>query len=175
MPPEIKETPTAPQEAAKRLLAKGPLSDDEKIMLLAIGIALTLWVVGPSIGVSAVLAAMLSLCVLLCFGTLSWRDCLTYSPAWDTLTWFAVLIGMSAQLNNLGVIKAFSDGVGGMLATLNLSWMHIFALLHLAFYCLHYMFASQTAHVGALYSAFCAMMLAAGDYMTCRDKILKAD
>ena len=27
---------------------------------------------------------------------------------------------------------------------------------------LHYMFASQTAHVGALYSAFCAMMLSAG-------------
>lgn len=41
---------------------------------------------------------MISLCVLLCTGTLSWRDCLTYTPAWDTLTWFAVLIGMSAQV-----------------------------------------------------------------------------
>ncbi len=45
--------------------------------------------VGPSIGVSAVLAAMLGLCALLCTGTLSWRDCLTYSPAWDTLLWFS--------------------------------------------------------------------------------------
>jgi di/tricarboxylate transporter len=56
-------------------------------------------VVGPSIGVSAVLAAMIGLCLLLCVGTLTWRDCLTYTPAWDTLTWFAVLIGMSSQVS----------------------------------------------------------------------------
>lgn len=162
MPPEVKDTPEAPKEAAARLKEMGPMSSDEKIMLGAMGLALVLWVVGPSIGISAVLAAMLALCVLLCSGTLSWRDCLTYTPAWDTLTWFAVLIGMSAQLNSLGVIKAFADGVGGMLATLNLGWMPLFGLLHFAFFTLHYMFASQTAHVGALYSAFCAMMLSAG-------------
>ncbi len=40
-------------------------------------------------GVSAVLAAMLGLCVLLTTGVLTWRDCLTYTPAWDTLVWFA--------------------------------------------------------------------------------------
>ncbi len=48
-----------------------------------------LQVVGPSIGCSAVLAAMLGLCVLLTTGVLTWRDCLTYTPAWDTLMWFA--------------------------------------------------------------------------------------
>ncbi len=74
----------------------------------------------------------------------------------------AVLIGMSGQLNSLGVIKAFADNVGGMLSQLNMGWLPLFGLLHLAFFYLHYMFASQTAHVGALYSAFCAMMLAAG-------------
>ena len=110
---------------------------------------------------------MLGLCVLLCTGTLAWRDCLTYTPAWDTLTWFAVLIGMSSQLNNLGVIKAFADAVGGLLATMHLGWMPLFGLLHAAFFLLHYMFASQTAHVGALYSAFCAMMLAAGESLLC--------
>lgn len=120
--------------------------------------------VGPMFGVSAVLAAMLGLCVLLCTGTLSWRDCLTYPPAWDTLTWFAVLIGMSSQLNSMGVIKAFADGVGGVLTSLNMHWMQIFFLLHLAFYVTHYLFASQTAQVGALFTAFCAMMLAAGAF-----------
>ncbi|GAX74927.1 hypothetical protein CEUSTIGMA_g2373.t1 [Chlamydomonas eustigma] len=161
-PPELKETPEAPKEAAARLKAMGPMSRDETIMLGTMGLAVLLWVVGPSIGVPAVLAAMLGLCILLCTGTLSWRDCLTYTPAWDTLTWFAVLIGMSSQLNNMGVIKAFADSVGGVLATLNMGWMPLFGILHAAFFGLHYMFASQTAHVGALYSAFCAMMLAAG-------------
>jgi DASS family divalent anion:Na+ symporter len=69
---------------------------------------------------------------------------------------------MSGQLNNLGVIKAFAGTVGGALATYNLGWMPVFGILHAAFFLLHYMFASQTAHVGALYSAFCAMMLSAG-------------
>lgn len=161
-PPEVTDTPEAPKEATRRLEAMGPMSRDEQIMLLTMGIAVALWVVGPSIGVSAVLAAMMGLCLLLATGVLSWRDCLTYVPAWDTLMWFAVLIGMSGQLNSLGVIKAFATNVGGYLATLNMGWMPLFGLLHLAFFYIHYMFASQTAHVGALYSAFCAMMLSAG-------------
>lgn len=45
---------------------------------------------------------------------------------------------------------------------MNLGWPAVMGLLSLAYYGLHYMFASQTAHVGALYSAFLAMMLSAG-------------
>ncbi len=50
-------------------------------------------VCGDLVGISAVVAAMLGLSVLLLTGVLSWRDCLTYPPAWDTLFWFAVLVG----------------------------------------------------------------------------------
>lgn len=161
-PPTVTDTPEAPKEAARKLEAMGPMSRDEKLMLATMGLAVALWVVGPSFGISAVLAAMTGLCVLLCTGVLTWRDCLSYTPAWDTLMWFAVLIGLSSQLSALGVIKAFADAVGGTLASLNLGWQPLFALLHLVFFALHYMFASQTAQVGALYAAFCAMMLAAG-------------
>ncbi len=35
------------------------------------------------------------LSVLLLTGVLKWKDCLQYPPAWDTLFWFAVLVGMS--------------------------------------------------------------------------------
>ncbi len=62
-----------------------------------------------------------------------------------------------------GVIRVFADAMGGALTSLNMGWMPIFGLLHVAFFVIHYMFASQTAHVGALYSAFCAMMLASGE------------
>lgn len=44
-------------------------------------------------GISAVVAAMMGLSVLLMTGVLTWKDCLTYPPAWDTLFWFAVLVG----------------------------------------------------------------------------------
>jgi DASS family divalent anion:Na+ symporter len=65
-------------------------------------------------------------------------------------------------MNEFGLISTFANAVGGYLGSLNMSWMSVFAILHAAFYLLHYLFASQTAHIGALYGAFLAMMLAAG-------------
>lgn len=53
---------------------------------------------GDMVGISAVVAAMLGLSVLLLTGVLTWRDCLTYPPAWDTLFWFAVLVGAYTTL-----------------------------------------------------------------------------
>jgi DASS family divalent anion:Na+ symporter len=94
--------------------------------------------------------------------------------AWDTLFWFAVLVGMSGQLNGLGVIKYFADSVGGALIAMNLGWQPVFALLNAAYFGLHYMFASQTAHVGALYAAFLAMMLSAGK-LRLSDTVVKYD
>ncbi|KAL3139030.1 cytochrome P450-dit2 [Trebouxia sp. C0010 RCD-2024] len=161
-PPEIKNTPEAPAAAAERLQKMGPMSRDEKIMLGTMAFAVVLWVTGDAIGVSSVVAAMLGLSVLLVTGVLKWKDCLNYPPAWDTLFWFAVLVGMSGQLNSLGVIKYFADVVGGKLVAMNMGWPAVFGLLNVAYFLLHYMFASQTAHVGALYSAFLAMMLSAG-------------
>ena len=50
---------------------------------------------------------------------------------------------------------------------MNLGWGAVFGLLNAAYFGLHYLFASQTAHVGALYAAFLAMMLAAGALVDC--------
>lgn len=230
-----------------------------------------------------------SRCAVLCCGVrsragvLTWRDCLEYTPAWDTLIWFAILISMSNGLSESGLITTFAGMVGDQLNALNLGWQvsgggavwgglllgpaasggvrrlglcflgcrgvwmgegvglllavgcvvqhvltllcpclphllvgggtwncdcqhsclsvahtaaahtdtqhssvavvacrlplslplsapallpsnqqPVFFILHTAFFGLHYLFASQTAHIGALYAAFLAMMLAAG-------------
>ena len=57
------------------------------------------------------------------------------------------------------------DGHPTMAAALtaaNMSWMQAFGLLHFGYFIMHYFFASQSAHVGALYPAFLSMMLASG-------------
>lgn len=41
----------------------------------------------------------------------TWKDCLANGAAWDTLTWFAALIGMASYLNKYGFIKWFSNQV----------------------------------------------------------------
>lgn len=55
---------------------------------------------------------------------------------------------------------------------MNMGWPAVMGLLSLAYYGLHYMFASQTAHVGALYSAFLAMMLTAGEHRSMQRRLL---
>jgi hypothetical protein len=55
-------------------------------------------------------------------GVLTWRDCLEYTPAWDTLIWFAILISMSNGLNESGLINSFAGMVGAQLNALNLGW-----------------------------------------------------
>jgi DASS family divalent anion:Na+ symporter len=161
-PPVIKSTPEAPALAAERLRKMGPMSRDERIMLGTMAGAVMLWVCGDALGISAVTTAMMGLSVLLLTGVLHWKECLAYPAAWDTLFWFAILVGMSGQLNSLGVISYFANSVGSQLVAANMGWPVVFALLNGAYFVLHYMFASQTAHVGALYSAFLAMMLSTG-------------
>ena len=88
-------------------------------------------VCGDLVGISAVVAAMLGLSVLLLTGVLTWRDCLTYPPAWDTLFWFAVLVGARHSLPHLCCVReypaanslsAISDIPAYRLATMS-SWV----------------------------------------------------
>lgn len=100
--------------------------------------------------------------VTLHLGVLTWDDALEQKGAWDTLLWFAILISMSGQLNDMGVVGHFSGLVSSSLAAANMGWMQAFGLLHFGYYAMHYFFASQSAHVGALYPAFLSMMIASG-------------
>ncbi|MCL7051821.1 hypothetical protein MKW94_003294 [Papaver nudicaule] len=161
-PPETKDTPEAPAIAAKKLEKMGPVTKNEWVMVATMLFAVTLWVFGDALGIASVVAAMLGLSILLVLGVLDWDDCLSEKSAWDTLAWFAVLVGMAGQLTNLGVVTWMSNCVAKSLATFNLSWPAAFGVLQAAYFLIHYLFASQTGHVGALYSAFLAMNLASG-------------
>ncbi len=68
---------------------------------------------GDSVGVSAVLAAMLGLSVLLLTGVLTWKDCLTYPAAWDTLFWFAILVGAPSLPFLQAVVRPIGRPLGG--------------------------------------------------------------
>ena len=78
---------------------------------------------------------------------------------------------MSGQLNAQGVVGFFSNKVGEKLTTMNMGWPAVCALLNAVYFGLHYIFASQTAHVGALYAAFLAMMTASGVQKVLQDTV----
>ncbi|XP_020255870.1 dicarboxylate transporter 2.1, chloroplastic-like [Asparagus officinalis] len=161
-PPETKDTPDAPALAAKKLEQMGPVTRNEWVMVGTMLLAVSLWVFGEALGIASVVAAMLGLSILLLLGVLDWDDCLSEKSAWDTLAWFAVLVGMASQLTNLGIVTWMSGCVAKFLQSFSLSWPAAFGVLQASYFFIHYLFASQTGHVGALYSAFLAMHLAAG-------------
>lgn len=57
----------------------------------------------------------------------------------------AVLVGVSSQLNDMGVIAHFADVVGRKLLELDLGWRSVFMLLNAAYFGLHYVFAAQAS------------------------------
>lgn len=159
-PPEMKKTPDAPEMARRRMKEMGRMKFEEWIMVGTMLIMVALWIAGDSIGIASVVTAMLGLTLLMLCGVLDWDDCLSEKSAWDTLTWFGVLIGMATQLTALGVIKWMSDVVAGFLKSHSISSFWGFVILQAAYFFIHYLFAGQTAHVAALYSAFLGMHLA---------------
>lgn len=160
-PPEIKETPAATQLARRELQNMGPVSPHEWIMLAVFALLLVLWIFAPQLGgINATTTAMTGLLVLLVTGVLTWQDLLEEKGAWDTLVWFSALVMMATFLNKLGLIPWFSKEVGGMLA--GTYWVTAFLILTLVYFYSHYFFASQTAHISAMYAAFLAVALALG-------------
>lgn len=161
-PPEVKDTPDAP-EAAKRELDKlGPMSINEKITAGAFALTVTLWIFGGSIGINAVAAAIVGLFILLVTNVISWKECLSNNAAWDTLTWFAALIAMAACLNKYGFIPWLSNSVVQVVGGLGLGWQGAFGIVVGLYFYSHYFFASGAAHIGAMYTAFLAVSIACG-------------
>jgi len=160
-PPELKKTPEAAATAKAGLADLGPMTAAEKVMASTIVGLLALWILGDSLlGLSATTVALIGLCVLLVSGVLTWQDVTMEKQAWDTLVWFAVLVMMATQLNELGLIPWLSDQMSGVVA--GMGWEKAFILLTLVYFFSHYLFASNTAHISAMYAAFLATAIIAG-------------
>jgi len=159
-PPEIKETPEAPKLARERLRELGPMAREEWTLLAVFVLLLALWILGPILGVHTTAAALGGVGALLATGALSWEDVLEEQAAWDTFVWFAVLVMMASQLGELGLLEWFSDRVGGVVG--GGWWLPSFLGIALVYFYSHYLFASNTAHVSAMYAPFLAVALAVG-------------
>lgn len=103
---------------------------------------------------------MIGLAVLLLTQVLTWEDIKKEQGAWDTLTWFAALVMLASFLNELGMVGWFSDAMKSYVS--GFSWISAFLILIVVYFYSHYFFASATAHISAMYSAFLAVIVAAG-------------
>lgn len=159
-PPTVKKVPSACADAKAELSELGPLSTKEWIMLLTFVVMLALWATGQITGINATTVAFIGVTVLLVTGIITWKEMAANSSAWSTLIFFGVLVGMATPLNNLGVTAWAGQYIA--LAIEGMSWPVVLALLTVAYFLMHYFFASELAQVAAIYTLFLGVAVAAG-------------
>lgn len=159
-PPDLKETPEAPQIAREELAKMGPMTGGEKIVLGTFILALALWATSSFTGFNATMIALVCVGIMLIGGAIEWNDVTTEKGAWDTLVWMGGLMSLATGLAKSGFVAWFAKGVAGSLT--GISWLTALIVLCLVNMYVHYAFASLSAHVGAVYAAFLAVAVAAG-------------
>lgn len=159
-PPEVKDSPHAKSWAEGELAKMGKMTFAEKVMTGVFVLALVLWILSSVIGIDAATVAFLAVAILILCGVLSIDDILHETGAWSTLIWFSILIFMANELNDLGFIPWLSKALGGALNGMN--WGLVLAILLVFYFYSHYLFASGTAHVSAMYAALLGIAIAAG-------------
>lgn len=159
-PPEIKETPNAKQWAEDSLKEMGPMKTSEKVMAFVFILTIILWMLSSTLGIDASFVAFLAVALLLICGVLTTKDVLGESGAWNVLIWLSILVFMASELSSMGLISWLSKEIAGGLHGLN--WVAVLAILMIIYFYIHYLFASGTAHVTALYAPFVGVAVSAG-------------
>ncbi len=160
MPPKLSYSPEAPKMAKEKLKEMGAVSFNEKLMLGVFVIVLGLWLFGSHLNISNTVAALIGVMLLLFCGVINWKDCLKEHTAWDTLFWLGILVAIGTSLKNLDFFNWFSMNIVSFISSMTWHWAFLI-MIGLYFYS-HYFFASNTAHLTAMYSAFLAAAIQIG-------------
>jgi DASS family divalent anion:Na+ symporter len=159
-PPEVKETPEAPQIAQEALDTMGPIHKNEWIMGgVFIGMVF-LWVMSGSWGLDKTAVAFLGLGVLMVTNIFTLSDMREEGNALSTLVWFSILFAMSVYLDKLGFMGWVGDHISNVVV--GLSWPIVYVGLTIGYVLIHYFFVSQTAQMLALFSVFLGVAVQAG-------------
>lgn len=159
-PPEITETPEAPEIARKELEKMGPMSGKEKIVAGVFIVAITLWATTAFTNLDATMIALMCISIMFAGHAIEWQDVINDKGTWDTMIWMGALIGLAGSLNKAGVITWGAKLVSGGLV--GISPMVALGILLTVFMWSHYAFASTSAHVTAMYAAFLTVAIGAG-------------
>ena len=159
-PPEIKHTPAASELASTELKAMGPMKWSERLMLLVFALVAILWMTIRFHEIDYATVALLGISVLLITGVLDWEDLISEKAAWSVFIWYGGLIRMAEALGQTGITKRFAEASASL--TTGWKWWLALASLLLIYFYAHYVFASITAHVTAMFVPFLIVILAAG-------------
>lgn len=160
MNPDLKRTPEAKVMGREELAKMGPMTKQEKLVSVGFVLALLGWGTCLLTGYDANAIGLGLVAFLFITNAVAWKDVLNDKAAWDTVVWFGEIISLAGGLTKLGFItwmsSSFASSLGG------LDWVTTFLILGLAYIYLHYVFATASGHVAAMYVPFASVAIAAG-------------
>lgn len=159
-PPSIRSLPEAPEAARKELEKIGSMHFGEKLMVSVFALVVGLWITHSIHHISYTTVAMLGVCCLLFTGILKWEDITSEKGVWDIFIWFGGLIMLASGLQTFGITQHLASRVAGVLS--GYLWPMALAIALLVYFYSHYLFASVTAHVMAMFVPFLAVVLSGG-------------
>ena len=159
-PDALRKTEEIQAFAKQQIHNSGPLKKSEWIMLFTFFLLLFMWVGGSMLKIDATVSALVGLSILLLTNVLTWEDVITEKEAWNTFLWLATLLMLATNLASLGVVKWMSNQIHHQIA--HYSWEAGLLLLSVIYFFGHYLLASLTSHVSALYAAFCSIAIMLG-------------
>lgn len=161
MRPGLTHTPEAAAMARTELLRMGAMSRAEMVLAVVFSGVCFGWVTNGSLHrVDITVTALIGCTILLISGVLKWEDVKSEKALWDLFIWYGGLVKLGKSLNESGVTQSFAAWVGNIFH--NAGWVVIFAAALLIYFYAHYMFASITAHVLAMYPPFLAVLAVKG-------------
>lgn len=158
--PELKRTPEAKAMGREALSQLGPMTTTEKKVAFGFLLALVGWGTSLITGLSATSVGLGLAAYLFAVGAVDWKALLKDHAAWDTVIWFSVIISLATGLSDLGFIKWMAGLLGNLIQ--GFGAMQTFVLLGVLYIYVHYLFATASGHVAALYVPFAATAIAAG-------------
>ncbi|MEZ4585798.1 MAG: DASS family sodium-coupled anion symporter [Gemmatimonadales bacterium] len=159
-PPEVRETPAAPEFARAELDKMGPVSTNEKLLLATFVVVAVLWASSSWLKLDYTVVALGGLSMLLVTGVLPWSELLAERTAWDIFIWYGGLIRLAEGITDFGITARFAEVSASLVQ--GFPWPVAFAALLLVYFFAHYGFASITAHVTAMFIPFTTLVIAAG-------------
>lgn len=160
MNPELKRTPEAKIMGKEELLKMGPMTRQEILVAVGFLLALVGWGTCLLTGLNANAIGLGLVAFLFVTGAVAWGEVLKDKAAWDTVVWFGAIISLATGLTKLGFIKWMTVGFAASLS--GLDWITTFLILGLGYIYLHYVFATASGHVAAMYVPFASVCIAAG-------------
>ncbi|NRY60254.1 anion transporter [Clostridium beijerinckii] len=144
----------------EKLKELGRIKKSEKIMIVLFITVLLLWMFGSKLNIDSTTVAVLGLVVAISTGIVSWKQFTGKKEILDLLIWQGSFMMMSGQLNKFGIVDWISGLVKQNIS--GVSWWIALFLVAVAMYYSHYLFASNTVHFTALFSAFLAILVSVG-------------